>query len=835
MSVGTLFAEPADTTGEAPDGQSAATEASGEPEQPPEEQPAVSDPLEDPAQPPDEQPAEEQPATQAPNTGAISGFLWVDGNGMLPTDWNGKQDDGEQPLAGCTVYLYTADDKATPIAQTATDWAGNYSFEELEPGSYVVGIATCTINSTEYLLPMSVTSASVFTVDWGTYPLTAFSAVIDIDDGVQVADINAGMRLPMGIRPLAGTYTVMQGGSYLATTTGFYDAMGIVNTTDTGSQEFTIIVGADDGGISAPANNPVGLRELKTLTITSTDGNIFKLTKGGPGIFLALSAKLILKNITLDGNFNGNPTSGGISLNGYSELIMDSGATLQNFSAAGNASVAPHLGGAVYVGYGKFTMNDGSKILNCIASNSNNDIGKGGAIYVYGSAGFEANVTLNSGSLISGCVANTGTNEAYGGAVYVGNYSSLTVNDGAVITGNKASTYITPNGKAIAGGGVYVAAQGLLFVDGGTITNNSTSPRGYGGGIFTENYNYNDPVPTTAYMNISISASSTVSGNTSGATRIPPSNAADFATRTSTATDPTTNLTYTMSFDGQLLDNDNINYNNTNYRILYKANGGTGADYLQSSTTATIPAVTVTTAGFTGPLTAPNFVRWNTAADGTGTNYNAGANITMSGYFLILYAQWQPGYTSLTVSKEVSGSFADTTKSFTFTIKIFDEKGQPLTGGYKFTGISIVAGVDPPADGVLAFTGGSASITLKHGQGIKIQGIRQDYTVEVIEDEDSNYVASYTSGNGVSGTSFGGGHGAIYDNDTGIQDMITDRVISFTNTRQDVVPTGVAMADTSNEALLLVALAFAATLMALVVAGKALMRRKGGEPTWRTR
>ena len=134
--------------------------------------------------------------------GVISGFLWVDGNGSLKTDWNGIYNSTEYPLGGYIVSLYAADDLTVPISKTRTDWDGTYIFEELIPGNYVVGLMSDTLYDTEYILPMIVTKESVFRTDWNLYPVMAFSETIEIFDGNTVENINAGMRLPMKARAL---------------------------------------------------------------------------------------------------------------------------------------------------------------------------------------------------------------------------------------------------------------------------------------------------------------------------------------------------------------------------------------------------------------------------------------------------------------------------------------------------------------------------------------------------------------------------------------------------------------------------------------------------------
>ena len=139
-----------------------------------------------------------KPLNTDDDTGSISGFLWIDGNGSLPTDWNGLYDDGECPLMGFTVLLYMAHDPGSPVDRAQTGSDGIYLFSHLEDGMYIVGLAPGFVGSTEYLPPMNFTDESSFSLNLDTDPLMAFSNVIEIIDGADVKSINAGMRLPMG-------------------------------------------------------------------------------------------------------------------------------------------------------------------------------------------------------------------------------------------------------------------------------------------------------------------------------------------------------------------------------------------------------------------------------------------------------------------------------------------------------------------------------------------------------------------------------------------------------------------------------------------------------------
>lgn len=75
------------------------------------------------------------------------------------------------------------------------------------------------------------------------------------------------------------------------------------------------------------------------------------------------------------------------------------------------------------------------------------------------------------------------------------------------------------------------------------------------------------------------------------------------------------------------------------YSVTYKANGGTGDDVVKqeiAGATHTVLANTVT--DFDPPATK-NFSKWNTKADGSGTDYSPAGTISMT-EDVVLYAVW---------------------------------------------------------------------------------------------------------------------------------------------------------------------------------------------------
>lgn len=72
------------------------------------------------------------------------------------------------------------------------------------------------------------------------------------------------------------------------------------------------------------------------------------------------------------------------------------------------------------------------------------------------------------------------------------------------------------------------------------------------------------------------------------------------------------------------------------YQVSFNANGGTGAPAAQTKTHGTPLTLTSATPTWSGHT----FVKWNTAANGTGTDYSPGGSYTANAA-VILYAQWQ--------------------------------------------------------------------------------------------------------------------------------------------------------------------------------------------------
>ena len=511
------------------------------------------------------------------------------------------------------------------------------------------------------------------------------------------------------------------------------------------------------GGLDPRVNAGQSITLTSDNTTRTIKQDLERVGQFAAHLIVGSGGTLTLKNITLEGKDLDLSTSqldnGGLYILGGT-VIMDAGSVITKCSSGGSD------GGGVVLISGSLTMNDDAKIVDNAAGST------GGGVYVSDSI-----FTMNDNATISGNIAGSG-----------GGVRGSVIMNGGKITGNTATYY---------GGGVYLlaglpgAADDSLTMNAGEISGNQASQNG--GGIFARDgaNNVNPATPATSYYrSIYISSSAKVENNTAGnGTYAPPSNYLDFSN---------SSIRGTHTFDGELLDNDNINYRNPYYAVIYKANNGNiGTQQYNQTTnvqsgTTTVNAVNVGTGTGQANFTAPAnhvFVGWTENADGTGTLYHPGDPITLTGS-KTLYAKWVP-FVDVTLSKTVQGDYGDRNKLFEFAITIQDANNTPVTGTLDYTGgIISGSGATAPADGTLTLdSAGSATVQLKHGQTVTVQGIPSDGKVRVAETADSNYDTSYWI------------NGSINQSGTDTWDITmtgTNCTVDFLNFRGSVVATGIS-------------------------------------------
>lgn len=148
---------------------------------------------------------------------------------------------------------------------------------------------------------------------------------------------------------------------------------------------------------------------------------------------------------------------------------------------------------------------------------------------------------------------------------------------------------------------------------------------------------------------------------------------------------------------------------------------------------------------------------------------------------------------SLTVGKAVSGKAnGSSEQAFPIVITLKDAAGAAVNGSYSYTG-SVAEGssATAPAAGTLAFTNGTATISLKAGQKITLAGIPSGYSYEVSEDKATDGVYDDGDADHTSYSVTGTGSGTL-DRDTSVTITNTVRTGSLTVTKhvtKEVNPT----------------------------------------------
>ncbi|WP_312429038.1 right-handed parallel beta-helix repeat-containing protein [Lacrimispora sp.] len=362
----------------------------------------------------------------------ISGELWLDKNG------DGIRDVGETGIAGYPVTLYAEDDFNTEVQTTLTKTDGAYRFEGMEPGSYVVKVSSDTIGGTEYLLPLTIGNDNKFAMD--EEAAASWSVPLEIGEDTAVTGIDAGMRLPEGIKPFLEV-----------TVDDFSSIQMLINYNQVHSGD-TIII-ADGANIvftsSLTINKNLTFRASGsgTVTFTSKNQRHFIIPSGS-------NAELTFDNVILDGG----GTGGGIEVKtGAAFTLRD--ANIQKCTADN--------GGAVYA-----LNNSRVTIADSMISGNTATKGKGGGV-----CGISSQITI-SGSTISGNKAE-GTTTAYGGGLYAENNSVVKIQNDSAVFKNTSRNY---------GGGLSIYNGGSLTVEGSNIYKNNANgdPQGGGGGIFVD-------------------------------------------------------------------------------------------------------------------------------------------------------------------------------------------------------------------------------------------------------------------------------------------------------------------------------------------------------------
>lgn len=351
------------------------------------------------------------------------------------------------------------------------------------------------------------------------------------------------------------------------------------------------------------------------------------------------------------GTFN---MTGGNIINANKRGVYVKGAfNMEGGTISGSSAT---YSGGVYVNGGTFDMEGGSII------NSKADVG--GGVCVTGDGKFTmsgGSITGNTADYGSGVCVNSGTfdmeggeitdNTAdYGGGVYIPNTGSFTMSGAASITNNTADKN---------GGGVYVNG-GTFNMERGAITDNTAD---YGGGVFAggkfsmedgeingNHADYGDGVyvfddtftltggtPSDVYLyngqTIAIGDALNHAQKIGVTMRTPGVFTSGWSTHMGSAT-PTDYFisgspAYTIVLAGNEAALERLN------AVTFLPNGGNGTMETQYFSNGEVKALTAN--AFVCP--GYTFTGWNTQADGSGTSYGNGEEITLTND-LTLYAQW---------------------------------------------------------------------------------------------------------------------------------------------------------------------------------------------------
>lgn len=721
----------------------------------------------------------------------INGMLWLDKNG------DGIKDVDETGIAGYPVTLYVENNMTDAVQDTLTKTDGTYRFEGMEPGSYVVKVASETIGGTEYLLPWTITNDNKFEMD--EEAVGSWSVPLEIAEDTAVSGIDAGMRLPEGIKPLIEGWIPSD------------DPKPFETLEDMISWGFDTIV-IEEGITNIDFESPITINKSLTIraespvTFTSSTGRHFYISSGK-------NVTLTFDGVTLDGD----GTGGGIEMSkkGSLELIK---AKITNCYAVDGGGVKADItninGGTANV-VTEIVLSK-CEIYGNIATYSGGGVYAGGATkivlsdcYIYGNTATQSGGGVFAQStpleIINNCkIFENSTNNGYGyggGGVLI-NGSTFTISNSEIYNNGSASQggglttaadgTITEckiyRNNAPNGGGIFaVTASGMtIAVNRSEVTNNEATKNG--GGIYVNDIE-----------NLFIDSDVMFSGNVASIAAKSLSNIKEKYKDKIKTTD--------CSIYDYPLNNYDINVPVVVPVYYVDESGNSIGDKLPVGYVAEVDSEFIFPHDEIPSIPDYVYVGWRQGTNGTLLKTTPTLPVvTSSSSIYLVYAR-----INVTVSSVVSGDYADKTRDFTFTITFEDASGSPLTGELAYTGgILPGSGASVPGDSRLILDpSGEATFTLRHGQVITIAGVPANGKVWIEMEPVIGYTTTWQDGVAFS----------VPGNSTDELAMSgTDRTIAFTNTYDDVVPAGIRTDDTG--ALLLAG-------VSVLLLAVSLIRRRG--------
>jgi LPXTG-motif cell wall-anchored protein len=480
----------------------------------------------------------------------------------------------------------------------------------------------------------SALAADITITTSGTYTITSTDTSITVASGLTVTLIGSGsVTYDLPIDCGAGVSLTLQD-VHIITSAGCP-----LSFTGSGNQ---LILTGDNWLQSNIYNNP-GVRAENTTALTISGTGTLSARGGaygaGIGGYNTDGGILTIAGGTIDarggsyaagiGGGRGNSISGGtVSTIGGDDSAGIGGG---NGGDSGTISIS---GGTVTATGGDYGPGIGN------GSASGDDSGtitiSGGVVSATGGglgAGIGSGYISNSGTIgiTGGTVTATGGQGAAGiGGGHLGNGGATTISGGTVIaTGSIYSAGI--------GGGAYFTGYGG---DGGTVT--------VSGGVVYAEGDYANGAYDVGSGSGSTAGTLSISGTSAVFLRndycLPPTLPVPHAHKTPGDADAPMQVVNGMIYG---ITGTGISPWTTAtggyfvlWRIQYDPNGGTGSvpDTAHHITAAT--ATVKTSAGIS--RTGYQFTFWNTAADGSGTDYPPGSTLTLASPSITLYAQWIP-------------------------------------------------------------------------------------------------------------------------------------------------------------------------------------------------
>jgi uncharacterized repeat protein (TIGR02543 family) len=361
---------------------------------------------------------------------------------------------------------------------------------------------------------------------------------------------------------------------------------------------------------------------------------------------------------------------------GNTGTLAKTGYTFGGWNTAANGS------GTTYLAASTVLMPNGGMTLYAIWTPSAFTL----TYNANGGTGAPANETRNAGA-----VANlSATAPTKAGSVF-GGWNTLANGTGTNYSSSASYTMPGSNTTLYA---KWTSATGTIAYDGNTSTSGS-APTG-GNGTTGANYTVLGNTGSLAKTNYTFAGWNTAADGTG----------TDYAAG-AVITYPANGTTTTLY----------AQWTPVLYSLSYNANGGTGTVPSQSSIAGA--TVTLASSSYNPSRTGYTFAGWNTLADGTGTNKNAGATMTMPGANTVLYAKWTPlTYTVTYNANGGTGTQADATGTYnnaaTVTVAALGaNSGTIAFTGKRFVGWNTAAngsGIDYIAGST--FTISSANVVL---------------------------------------------------------------------------------------------------------------------------